>query len=66
MHHRVDDGEHTIDFIKKATPILVSDGRFDHEKIASAFKEQSKEIEERISKFVYEKISQFQQNAGEV
>ena len=66
MHHRVDDGEHTIDMFRKATPILISDGSFDHKKIASLFKEQSTEIEQKISKFVYEKISQFQKNAGEV
>ena len=60
MYHRVDDGEHTIAMIRKATPILVSDGRFDHKKIASLFKEQSTEIEEKIFQFVYEKISQFQ------
>jgi hypothetical protein len=65
MHHRVDDGEHTIDVIRKATPILVSNGIFDHEEIAGLFRAQSTEIEERISRFVYEKISQFQQNAGE-
>ena len=64
MHHRVDDGEHTIDIIRKATPILVSDGSFDHEQIAILFKGQSTEIEEKISKFVYEKVSQFQQNSG--
>lgn len=58
MHHRVDDGEHTTDIIRKATPILVSDGSFDHEQIASLFKEQSTEIERKISKFVYEKVSQ--------
>ena len=66
MHHRVDDGEHTIDIIRKATPILVSDGIFDHIEIAGLFKEQSTKIEERIYHFVYEKISQFQKNAGEV
>jgi hypothetical protein len=65
-HHLVDDGEHTIDIIRKATPILVSNGHFDHKQIASLFKEQSMKIEEKISQFVYEKISQFQQNAEEV
>ena len=38
MHHRVDDGEHTIDIIRKATPILVSDGSLDHREIAELFR----------------------------
>jgi len=49
----------------KATPILVLDGQFEHEKIASVLKQESSEIEERISKLVYEKISECQPHAGQ-
>jgi len=65
VHERVDDGEHRPGKMK-ATPILVLDGQFEHEKIASVFKEESSEIEERISKLVYEKISECQPHAGQV
>jgi hypothetical protein len=63
-HHQVDDGEHTLDTLLKATPVLVPDGVFEHGEIARRFKEESVEIENRIADFVYEKITQYEEHHG--
>lgn len=55
----MDDGEHTLEMIQKATPVLVSDGPFDHQNIATMFKEESQHIEEDMSRFVYEKLTRY-------
>ena len=57
-HHRVDDGESRPGKLK-AAPVLVPDGRFDYQKIAERFQSASKDIEERIATFVYEKLMQY-------
>ncbi len=57
-HHRVDDGESKHGKLK-ATPVLVPDGRFDSQKIVRRFQEASKNIEERIAAFVYNKLKHY-------
>jgi hypothetical protein len=57
-HHRVDDGENRPGKLK-ASPILISDGYFDHAEIAERFKNASRNIEEKIFTFVYEKLLEY-------
>jgi hypothetical protein len=53
----VDTGErHGI----KPTPVLISNGKFEHTRVAQLFKEHSTQIDQRIAKFVYRKIVQYQ------
>jgi hypothetical protein len=54
-HEQIDDGESNPGRYK-ASPILVADGIFEEEKIASLFRDQSPEIEKKIADFVYTKI----------
>jgi hypothetical protein len=56
-HHRVEDGEAKPQ--RKATPILVADGKFDYKVIADRFIEESKEIDQVVSEFVLEKIRRY-------
>jgi hypothetical protein len=57
-HDRIDDGEvHPLQ--PKATPILIPDGAFNKQAVAACFTEASKGLEERITKFVLERISHF-------
>lgn len=56
-HYRVDDGDWPGKH--KASPVLLPDGYFDFGKIARLFARESKTIEKKIAKFVYEKILQF-------
>jgi hypothetical protein len=58
-HNLIDDGENRPGRYK-ASPILVSDGIFEKEKIATRFKEESKDISKQISEFIYEKILEYQ------
>jgi len=58
-HHRVDSGERNRGHAVKATPVLVSDGVFEHARIAECFKRHSILINKRIAKFVYNKIMQY-------
>ena len=57
-HHLIDTGE-TIPEHHKATPILVSDGVFDYKAIASIFKKESQEIDQKVANFVYKKILKY-------
>lgn len=57
-HDRIDNGEDRPEK-QKATPILVGDGHFEHERIATIFKKESRELEDKISRFVYEKILKY-------
>ncbi len=57
-HHKVDDGENRPGKMK-ASPILVSDGVFDYAKIAESFRKKSLEIDEDVSRFVYNKIMEY-------
>ena len=66
MHQRVDDGESNPELVQKATPILLADGHFDHKEIANVLRERSAEIEKTISKFVYDKIMQYERHVKEV
>ena len=56
-HDRIDEGDKPGRL--KGTPIVVKNGHFDHEKIANIFNKESREIEDRISRFVYEKILKY-------
>ena len=60
-HDRVDQGEARPDTpgMRKATPVLVKDGLFEYKKIAAQFKGKSREIDETVAVFVYEKILQY-------
>lgn len=53
-HHRVDDGESNP--TRKATPVLIPDGIFDHRTIADRFLIESKNLDSEVAGFVYEKI----------
>jgi hypothetical protein len=53
-HHRVDDGESKP--TRKATPVLLPDGTFDHRTVADRFLIESKNLDSEIAGFVYEKI----------
>jgi hypothetical protein len=53
-HHRVDDGEAKPQ--RKATPILVADGKFDYKVIADRFMKESKKIDQAVFEFILEKI----------
>ena len=57
-HHRVDNGESRPGKLK-ASPVLLSNGLFEHEKIAIKFKNASENIEETISTFVYKKLLEY-------
>ncbi|HOW57022.1 MAG TPA: hypothetical protein PKZ12_03400 [Smithellaceae bacterium] len=57
-HNRVISGESSAG-ISKLTPILVQDGVFDYDSIAMVFKNESRELEENVADFVYEKIGQY-------
>lgn len=54
-HNRVDEGE-SKPGKPKSIPMLVLDGRFENEEIASIFKKKSTNIEKSISEFIYKKI----------
>ncbi len=58
-HQRVDDGEMKRPY--KATPILVTDGFFDAAAISRLLKEHSHTMDEKIARFVLDKISSYQQ-----
>ena len=58
LHNKVDDGENNPGKYK-ATPILVDDGIFDAETIAEKFKYKSKDIDTKVSTFVYNKIGEY-------
>ncbi len=56
-HDEIDDGDSPG--YHKMTPVLVPDGEFPREKIAGKFLEASKEIDQNISRFVYNKIMSY-------
>lgn len=55
-HNRIDDGE-SLAGGYKATPILVKDGAFEHDRIASLFGEASRELDHEVAELVMEKIN---------
>lgn len=57
MHHRVDDGESNP--TGKATPVLVSEGMFDHQTVAERFLQESLKIDQEVARFVYEKLIKY-------
>ena len=57
LHNKIDDGEIPGEF--KRSPILIADGLFDKQKVANDFKESSNQIDQEISRFVYNKILEF-------
>ena len=64
MHHRVDDGEHRLDIIQKATPILIGDGHFDHKAVAGLFNKESNGIERSIAGLVHKRIRNYKAESG--
>ena len=56
-HNSIEEGEN-IETRHKGSPVLVRDGSFDHATISIRFKNESKNIDGSISKFVYEKLSE--------
>ncbi len=54
-HNKVDDGESKPGKYKSA-PILIADGIFDNKAVSEKFKLKSKNIEAKVSAFVYKKI----------
>ena len=59
QHHEIDDGEDSRSLGFKGIPILMPDGFFDKHKIADLFYEKSRELDPKISEFVYEKLVQY-------
>jgi len=57
-HSKIDDGENKPGKYK-ATPILVDDGVFNSEAITERFKNQSKEIDRKVSTFVFNKLRDY-------
>jgi len=55
IHNSIDEGEN-IAPRHKGSPILIRDGSFDNAKFSLRFKNESKNIDGNISKFVYEKL----------
>ena len=56
-HHRVDDGELQRPY--KATPILVADGPVDHAAIARLFQKRSRNLDDKLARFVLSKIGSY-------
>ena len=44
------------------SPIFIADGYFDRENIAAEFLEAGKDIDQKITKFVYEKLKEYDKN----
>lgn len=57
-HNKVDESDDSLGR-RRGSPILVADGVFESDRVAKIFKELSNDIEERISKFVYDKIIEY-------
>jgi hypothetical protein len=58
QHQKVDDGENRPGRYK-ATPILVPDGEFPVQKISRLFQENSRDIDQHIAKFIYNKLLEY-------
>jgi len=56
-HERIDDGE--TPGRMKMTPVLVPDGAFNVNTIARRFKEEARELDPKLSEFVYQKLLLF-------
>ena len=54
VHAKVDDGERP--FGTKSTPILVSDGDFDSDRVAAEFREASRNMDRDIAELVYARL----------
>jgi hypothetical protein len=63
-HYRVDEGENKAGK-QKSSPILISDRDFDGEKIAHLFKAESRELDKKISRFVFDKILQYPSSSAD-
>ena len=63
LHDKVDDGESKLGKFK-ASPILLADGIFEYDKISERFKISSKEIDEVVSSFVYNKLKNYKENTN--
>jgi hypothetical protein len=58
VHNKVDDGENKPGKYK-ASPILVDDVVFDFETIAEKFRNKSRDIDTKVSSFVFNKIKKY-------
>jgi len=58
-HDQVDQGENNPGR-RKATPVFLPNGIFDHKTTSEIFLQSSKEIDTHISSFICEKISTFE------
>lgn len=56
-HEKIDDGDVVPG--PKRTPILVPDGKFEKNEIAEKFESESRNIDLKISEFVYGKLMEF-------
>ena len=54
VHAKVDDGEQPLG--AKSTPILVSDGIFDAQRVAGEFRKAAAEIDREIADLVYDRL----------
>ena len=57
-HLKVDDGEQILGR-HKMSPILIADGLFDSETLASKFLEAAKAIDQTVVSFIYNKINEY-------
>ncbi len=61
-HTGVDDGEDNP--IASMTPLLKSDGIFDNQTVAEAFKVAGRKLDPRLAAFIYEKLLRFFEQNG--
>lgn len=64
-HQRVDDGENNPGK-SKSTPVLLPDGMVDVHSIIRRFQDESKEIDPSVSKFINQKILDFNKTPATV
>jgi len=62
-HDRVSDGEGRFG-APKQSPVLVADGMCDYVALAKLFGERCREIDDKISAFVLDKITELQRREG--
>ncbi len=58
IHNRVDDGEQKPGKYK-ATPVLVTDGKFESEAVAEIFKRESKTMDKELAHYIYQMLKDY-------
>lgn len=58
IHNRVDDGEQKPGKYK-ATPVLVTDGKFEPEAVAEIFKRESKIMDKELAQYIYQMLKDY-------